>query len=136
MIAVARRGTLRTWLTSATILAGCLGAAAQAQTSGSVVPSGQTITPTAAPGSVFQDLNPGLPDHPDYRAGQAIKTAISPDGSTLLVMTSGYNNLNYSDQANAGDYGYLEPSASNEYVFVYDITGAHAGTPYLKQVMS
>jgi DNA-binding beta-propeller fold protein YncE len=135
MIAVARRGTLRTWLTSATILAGCLGAAAQAQTSGSVVPSGQTITPTAAPGSVFQDLNPGLPDHPDYRAGQAIKTAISPDGSTLLVMTSGYNNLNYSDQANAGDYGYLEPSASNEYVFVYDITGAHAGTPYLKQVI-
>jgi sugar lactone lactonase YvrE len=127
---------LRIWLTSAVVLLGCLGAAvAHAQMMHGQVPSGQTITPTAAPGAVFQELNPGLPDHPDYRAGQAIKTEISPDGTTLLVMTSGYNNLNYSDPANASDYGYLESAASNEYVFVYDISGGHAVAPLLKQVI-
>jgi YVTN family beta-propeller protein len=35
----------------------------------------------------------------------------------------------------APGYGSLEPSASNEYVFVYDITGANAATPRLKQVV-
>ncbi len=135
MLAVTRAG-MRTWLKSATILAGCFAASAYAQsTEGSYVPSGQIITPTFAPGSVFQDLNPGLPDHPDYRAGQALKTVISPDGSTLLVMTSGYNNLNYSNAANSSDYSYLEPSASQEYVFVYDISGGYAATPLLKQVI-
>jgi DNA-binding beta-propeller fold protein YncE len=136
MTNVARAGALGTWLKAATILAGCLAAAGvHAQTMQGLVPTGQTITPTAAPGAVFQDLNPGLRDHPDYRAGQAIKSAISPDGTTLLVMTSGFNDLDYSDPANPADYGYLEAAESNEYVFVYDIEGAHAASPALKQVI-
>jgi DNA-binding beta-propeller fold protein YncE len=137
MFAVTRAVPLRHWLKSATILAGCLaGPAAQSQTiQGTIVPSGQTITPTAAAHAVFQDLNPMLVDHPNYRAGQALKTAISPDGTTLLVMTSGYNNLNESANVNASDYSYLEPSASQEYVFVYDISGANAATPAVKQVI-
>jgi len=129
---------MRPWLKTATILSGCLAATAAAQAQkvqGAVMPSGQTITPTAAPGAVFQDFNPGLADHPAYRAGQAIKSEISPDGATMLVMTSGFNDLDYSNAANASDYGYLEAADSNEYVFVYDISGAHAGAPYLKQVI-
>jgi YVTN family beta-propeller protein len=74
-----------------------------------------------------------LADRPNYRAGQAIKTALSPDGSTLLVLTSGYNNLNY---ATAGaNLGYFEPQDSTEYVFVYNVTGANIGNPSLQQVI-
>jgi DNA-binding beta-propeller fold protein YncE len=130
MKAVSRPGVTRRTLLAATILAGCLsGAAAHAQT---LVPSGQSITPTAAPGSVFQDLNPGLANYPNYRAGQAIKTALSPDGTTLLVLTSGYNNVNFSSGPNLG---YQDNSASTEYVFVYDVTGVNAANPVVKQVI-
>src|SRR5262249_45008205 len=41
--------------------------------------------------------------------------ALSPDGKTLLVLTSGYN-------LNAAANGALNPAESNEYVFVYDVT--------------
>lgn len=107
-------------------------AAGQAWAAGTLLPTGQTITPTAAPGAVFAALNPGLPDHPRYAAGEAISSAVSPDGNTLLVLTAGYNLLNYPSGPNAGQ---PEPSASNQYVFVYDISGAHAGAPLLRQVL-
>ena len=64
------------------------------------LPDGQSITPTAAPGSTFTHLNPGLADFPDFAAGQAVTTAVSPDGKTLLVLTSGYNR-NYDSSGNA-----------------------------------
>jgi YVTN family beta-propeller protein len=99
------------------------------------LPSGQFITPTAATGAVFQALNPGLPDHPAYRAGQAIKTALSPDGNTLLIMTSGYNNLSYSTPGTP-DYSYLEPAASGEYIFVFNVAGANRNHPVQTQVVN
>lgn len=83
------------------------------------LPDGQTITPTAAPGSTFSALNPGLADFPDFVAGQAVTTAVSPDGKTLLVLTSGYNQ-------NFDAKGTLVADASNEYVFVFDISQGHA----------
>ncbi|OYW10720.1 MAG: hypothetical protein B7Z59_06355, partial [Acidiphilium sp. 37-67-22] len=52
-----------------------------------ITSSGQYLTPSAAPGAVFTTLNPGLADNPSYVAGQAISTAVSPDGKTLLVLT-------------------------------------------------
>src|SRR6266851_9725453 len=55
------------------------------------LPTGKQITPTAATGSTFGPLNPDLPGHPDFTAGQAVTTATSPDGKTLLILTSGYN---------------------------------------------
>jgi YVTN family beta-propeller protein len=79
------------------------------------MPSGQWITPLAPTGAVFTKLNPELKDFPDYTAGQAVKTAISPDGRTLLVLTSGYNRLNDAQ-------GHQAAADSNEYVFVFDIT--------------
>jgi DNA-binding beta-propeller fold protein YncE len=82
---------------------------------GELLPTGVWITPTAAPGSSFGPLNPGLPALPGYTAGQAVSTALSPDGKTLLILTSGYNR-NY-DTA-----GRQVPSESNEYVFLYDVS--------------
>jgi DNA-binding beta-propeller fold protein YncE len=79
-------------------------------------PTGQFITPAATPGATFQPLNPHLAGDPSYTAGQAAAVALSPDGRTLLILTSGYN-LVY---APSGD---LIPAESNEYVFVYDVSG-------------
>src|SRR5271156_5308027 len=36
------------------------------------LPTGQRITPQAAAGAIFQDLDPKLPLYPDHRAGQAV----------------------------------------------------------------
>src|SRR5262245_57796937 len=47
---------------------------------GELLHTGMKITPTAAPGSVFQRLNPGLAGLPEFTAGQAVSTALSPDG--------------------------------------------------------
>src|SRR5260370_2504976 len=64
------------------------------------IPTGQQITPTAAPGSTFVDLNPGLPDRPAYTAGQAVASLLSPEGKTLLVLTSGDNLIQDATRAN------------------------------------
>jgi len=97
-----------------------------------LMPSGQYITPTAAAGAVFQTLNPGLTNYPNYRVGQALKTVLSPDGTTLLIMTSGYNQLDFTGGANAGQ---VDPSGSNEYIFVYNVSGANAQSPVQTQVL-
>ena len=83
------------------------------------------ITPTAAPGTEFNPLNPDLPTRPDYLADHAVSTALSPNGETLLVLTSGYNRNN-------GPTGQRLPAESNEYVFVYDVRGGH---PVKQQVL-
>ncbi|MEO8812801.1 MAG: hypothetical protein ABI376_07820, partial [Caulobacteraceae bacterium] len=56
-----------------------------------ILPTGQAITPTAAAGAVFQPLNPDLRSDPGYTVGQASAMALSPDGRTLLILTSGFN---------------------------------------------
>jgi len=83
-----------------------------AQTNPVALPTGMSITPTAAPHSVLQLLNPGLPALPNYIAGQAVTTALSPDGTKLLILTSGYNSVLDSQG---------KPQ-TNEYIFVYDPT--------------
>jgi len=89
------------------------------------MPSGQIITPLAPTGVVFSQLNPGLKDFPAYTVGQAVKTALSPDGDTLLVLTSGFNRLNDAQ-------GHQVHADSNEYVFVFDVTN---GSLRQKQVL-
>ena len=84
-------------------------------TKASDLPTGMRITPTAAPGARFTGLNPNLPGAPEFTAGQAVSTAVSPDGRTLLILTSGYN-IRYDASGN------LALQESNEYVFAYDIT--------------
>jgi DNA-binding beta-propeller fold protein YncE len=83
-----------------------------------LLPTGMRITPRAAKGTVLQPLNPGLATLPDFVASMAVASAVSPDGKTLLVVTAGYNQLYDAT-------GSTIPEASNEYVFVYDIS-SHA----------
>src|SRR5581483_8318056 len=88
----------------------CLGLLAQQ----SIPNSGQNITPLVPTGAAFVPLNPGLADNPQYLAGQAVTSVVSPDGKTLLVLTSGYNMLNDSS-------GHTIPAESTQFVFTYDI---------------
>lgn len=81
-----------------------------------VLSTGQRITPLFPHGSSFESLNPGLTDNPEFTAGQAVQTALSPDKKTLVILTSGYNT-----QANPGT-GAADPADSNEYVFVFDVS--------------
>ena len=91
-------------------------ALASAQVAPEILPTGMSITPMAPRGVEFQTLNPGLPSLPDFKAGMAVTLALSPDGRTLLVLTSGFNqNLDAS--------GNVDPATSNEYVFAYDVSG-------------
>ena len=106
-------------------LASMLSGASALAVAQEVLPDGQSITPTATPGAVFKSLNPGLTDYPEFTAGQAVTSAISPDGTTLLVLTSGYNR-NYDAD------GKVIPRDSNEYVFVLNIA---KGSPVQKQVI-
>ncbi len=63
--------------------------AATAIVAGTPLPTGMSITPNAAPGSSVITLNPGLAGQPNYVAGQPVSTVTSPDGNTLLLLTSG-----------------------------------------------
>ena len=81
-----------------------------------ILATGMAVTPMAAPGSTFETLNPNLPALPDFTVDHAAAAAVSPDGTTLLVLTSGFNR-------NFGADGKPIKDLSNEYVFVYDVTG-------------
>jgi YVTN family beta-propeller protein len=98
---------------------------------GSFIPTGVHITPSAAPGSSFQPLNPGLSFDAGFTVGQAVTTAVSPDGNTLLILTSGYNSQNFTSGPNAGN---TNPDESNEYIFVFDISGGKALQTQVLQV--
>src|SRR5579883_1266854 len=97
-------------------LACSIAAAADAPPRPTAIPTGQLITPLAAPGAVFQPLNPGLPALPDFTVDHAASMSLSPDGKTLLILTSGFNR-------NVGPDGMNIATLSNEYVFVYDVAG-------------
>ncbi len=56
-----------------------------------MLPTGQYITPTLAQGAVYQRLSTGLRPDGNADADSAMTSAISPDGKTLLVLTSGFN---------------------------------------------
>jgi DNA-binding beta-propeller fold protein YncE len=90
----------------------------------------QTITPLAPSGSQFQQLNPDLPDNPAWLASHAATTTVSPDGRTMLVLTSGYNRV--FDQG-SNSLTSFEKADSYEHVFVYDIS---SGAPIKKQVLT
>jgi DNA-binding beta-propeller fold protein YncE len=83
------------------------------------LPNGLTITPSATPHSMTVPINPGGGAR---NLGQAVTTALSPDGTQLLVLTSGYNRV-----------GLGAAATKNEYVLIYDVTTA---TPRLVQSIS
>ncbi|HEY0790096.1 MAG TPA: bifunctional YncE family protein/alkaline phosphatase family protein [Chthoniobacterales bacterium] len=102
------------------------GAVAQAsKTPVELAPTGQRLTPLAAPGSHAESFNPELHDFPNFRPSGAAATVISPDRKTLVAVMAGYNQNNDAK-------GNVVPGASNEYVFFYDIS---TGTPHQTQVI-
>ena len=87
------------------------------------LPTGMSITPLAAPGSTLERLNPDLKDLPDFTVDHPITTAVSPDGGSLLIVTSGFNRV-------SEDKVHSIPAQLNEFVFLYDI---HEKKPVKKQ---
>ena len=90
--------------------------------------TGQQITPLAVPGSQVQTLNPRLPNYPDFVAGGAVRSQLSPDGKTLAVITAGQNSLRQAD-------GSPDVAASTQFLFLFDVAGANKAKPKLVQVI-
>jgi DNA-binding beta-propeller fold protein YncE len=83
------------------------------------LPTGQMITPLAAPGAVFMPLRTDIGPFPDYVADGAAAMALSPDGRQLLLLTSGYNRYNDAK-------GAISLAQSQQYVFRYTINAKGA----------
>jgi YVTN family beta-propeller protein len=96
--------------------------------SGTQLATGQYITPTVIAGSVQQPLNPGLSAYPNFVAGEAVKSQLSPDGTTLAIICAGQNSLD-----NAA--GSLDSANSTQYIFLYNVAGANKTKPALTQVI-
>src|SRR5215470_1952600 len=107
-----------------------------------LLPDGFYITPTVAPGSNFQRLSTGLRSDGSADAEGAVTTALSPDGTALLIVTTGYN-TNFNFQATGSPtpivHPVLDPTTGQptsttdrraEWVFIYDV---RSGTPVQKQ---
>lgn len=93
------------------------------------LPTGQYVTPTAPlANAVQQDLNPGLPAYPKFVAGEAVRSQLSPDGTTLAIICAGQNSLNDTSGAN-------DPANSTQYIFLYNVAGANKTSPALIQVI-
>jgi DNA-binding beta-propeller fold protein YncE len=74
---------------------------------------------------VFEELDPEIAEDRTIRANNGVTTATSPDGRTLLVLTSGYNLWDL-------PAGSTPSFITDEYIFVYDIS---AGPPVKQQVI-
>ena len=106
------------------------------------LPSGFAITPLAAPGADFQRLPTYLRADGSADANGAVTAAKSPDGTALLVLTSGFNTNFYTEQKQKITHPVLDPvtgqpsgitTPNAEWIFLYDISGK---TPILKQSLT
>src|SRR6185295_5886186 len=90
--------------------------------------TGQFITPTFIDGAVQQYLNPGLTDYPNFVAGEAARSQLSPDGTTLAIITAGQNSLYKPD-------GTVDLANSTQFIFLYNVAGHNKCAPVLTQVI-
>src|SRR5262245_18024312 len=95
---------------------------------GTVLPSGQYVTPTEMRDAFQQFLNPGMPAYPNFIAGEAVRSRLSPDGTTLAILTAGQNSL-YKPG------GTVDVANSTQYIFFYNVEGANRARPALTQVI-
>lgn len=91
-------------------------ASAQANEDSLWLPTGQVVTPQAAPGSSFQPLTVDLPIVGKQIAGSGVTTALAPNGKSLFVLTAGFNTW-------LGPDGKRIADASSEHLLVYDVDG-------------
>jgi DNA-binding beta-propeller fold protein YncE len=92
-----------------------LSSGASAEPAKQLLPTGQALTPTAAPGARFTPLVAQVGPHPSYIADGAAAIAVSPNKREMLVLTSGYNRYNGAD-------GKRLDAQSTQYVFRYAIS--------------
>lgn len=124
---------LGVWAAACWALSSLSSLSAQAQLSvkgaeGLQLPSGQFITPLALRGAVQQDLNPGWKAYPNFVAGEAVRSQLSPDGRLLAVLCAGQNSLYKPD-------GKVDVAHSTQYIFLFDVSGPHKERPALLQVI-
>jgi YVTN family beta-propeller protein len=108
----------------------------------SYIPTGQYLTPLYVPGSSYQRLSTGLRADGNADADSGMTAIASPDGKTMLVLTSGFNvSFNYEngqpilfpvlDPKTGLAATFTNPTTGKpatgynqaEWVFVYDISG-------------
>ncbi len=96
-----------------------------------LLPTGQYVTPLAAPGSTYTALRTGLRPDTNADANGAVTTALSPDGRTLLVLTSGYNTGFFTTSGAPITTPYIDPVTGRnaaakdgqfQWVFVFDVS--------------
>lgn len=96
-----------------------------------LLPTGQYVTPLAAPGSTYTALRTGLRPDTNADANGAVTTALSPDGKTLLVLTSGYNSGFFTTSGAPITTPYIDPVTGRnaaakdgqfQWVFVFDVS--------------
>lgn len=90
--------------------------------------TGQYVTPAFLSGAVQQPLNPGLAAYPNFVAGEAVRSQLSPDGTTLAVLCADQNSLYAPD-------GTVDQANSTQYLFLYNVPGANMAKPLLTQVI-
>src|SRR6516225_8816537 len=90
--------------------------------------TGQYVTPTALPGAAQQFLNPHLAAYPNFIAGEAVRSQLSPDGNTLAILCAGMNSLVMPN-------GNTDAAASTQFILLYDVSGNHKQAPQLTQVI-
>lgn len=104
-----------------------------------LLPDGATITPLAAPGAVFQPLPTGLRADGTANANGAVSAMLSPDGTALAIITSGYNTYFYTTQRQPITHAVPDPltgqpskvsTINAESIFIVDVRGA---APVIKQ---
>jgi YVTN family beta-propeller protein len=100
----------------------------QQSQSGLVTATGQIVTPQAILDARQTFLNPGLAGYPNFVAGEAVRSRLSPDGTTLAIITAGQNSLYKPDAT-------VDVANSTQYIFLYDVSGANKSNPALVQVI-
>ncbi|MEI8030269.1 MAG: bifunctional YncE family protein/alkaline phosphatase family protein [Comamonadaceae bacterium] len=110
------------------LLAASAHAALPELSSGVTLATGQHVTPTFMGRAVQQFLSPGLADYPGFVAGEAVRSQLSPDGTTLAILCAGQNSLYKAD-------GTVDAKNSTQYIFFYNVAGANQAKPLLTQVI-
>jgi DNA-binding beta-propeller fold protein YncE len=114
LVAGRERMSCRKLVASVAMLLTCtIGVALHAQDPAGVpLPTGQQLTPLAAPGAHYEPLVAHTGPFPDYVADGAAAIAVSPDKREMLVLTSGFNRF-------VGPDGKIVPEQSGQYIFRY-----------------
>jgi hypothetical protein len=91
------------------------------------LPTGVLIFPLAIPGASQQLLIPTIANWPtNLAADEAMKSALSPDGNTLAIVTAGYNDVILTNGA----------GIKTRFLFIYDVSGANKVSPKPMQVIT